>query len=161
MYEAKNKEFLRILLSIDGSESSIKAAGYAIAMAKKKRENDNAELIALYVIHSEIKHVSSTSYGGSVNQKSIDGIIEHAKKEAQTWFDKVQEEADEYNVKLRREVIVNSDSIVGGVVDYAERERVDLIVIGSRGLSGFKRLLLGSTASGVITYAHCPVLVVK
>jgi hypothetical protein len=47
-------------------------------------ENDNAELIALHVIHSQIKHVSSTSYGGSVNQKSIDGIIEHAKKEAQT-----------------------------------------------------------------------------
>jgi nucleotide-binding universal stress UspA family protein len=38
---------------------------------------------------------------------------------------------------------------------------VDLIVIGSRGLSGFKKLLLGSTASGVVAYAHCPVLVVK
>ena len=161
MYEAKNKEFLKILLSIDGSESSIKAAGYAIAMARKKGENDNAELIALYVIHSEIKHVSSTSYGGSVNEKSINEIIEHARKEAGTWFDKVQEEADENKVKLRREVIVNSDSIVGAVVDYAEREGVDLIVIGSRGLSGFKKLLLGSTASGVITYAHCPVLVVK
>ena len=161
MYEAKNKEFLKILLSIDGSESSVKAAGYAIAMVRKKGENYNTELIALYVIHSEIKHVYSTYYGGSVNQKSIDEIIEHAKKEAQTWFDKVQEEADENNVKLRREFIVNSDSIVEAVVDYAEREGVDLIVIGSRGLSGFKKLLLGSTASGVITYAHCPILVVR
>src|SRR5262245_31231261 len=62
MFEAKNKEFLRILLSIDGSESSVKAAGYAIAMSRKKGENDNAELIALHVIHSEIKHLSSTSY---------------------------------------------------------------------------------------------------
>jgi nucleotide-binding universal stress UspA family protein len=38
---------------------------------------------------------------------------------------------------------------------------VDLIVIGSRGRSGFKKLLLGSTASGVVTYATCPVFIVK
>ena len=161
MYEAKIKEFSRILLPIDGSESSMKAAGYAIAMARKEGENNNAELIALHVIHSEIKHVYSTYYGGSVNQSSIEGIIEDAKKEAQAWFDKVQEEADENNVKLRREIIVNSKSIVGAVVDYAEHEGVDLIVIGSRGLSGFKKLLLGSVASGIVTYAHCPVLVIK
>jgi nucleotide-binding universal stress UspA family protein len=146
---------------MDGSDSSMKAAGYAIAMARKKGDNNNAKLITLYVIHSEIKHVYSTYYGGSVNQISIEGIIEDTKRQAQAWFDKVQEEADENNVKLRREIIVNSGSIVGAVVDYAEHEGVDLIVIGSRGLSGFKKLLLGSTASGVITYAHCPVLVVK
>lgn len=146
---------------MDGSDSSMKAAGYAIAMARKKGDNNNAKLITLYVIHSEIKHVYSTYYGGSVNQISIEGIIEDTKRQAQAWFDKVQEEADENNVKLRREIIVNSRSIVGAVVDYAEHEGVDLIVIGSRGLSGFKKLLLGSTASGVITYAHCPVLVIK
>jgi nucleotide-binding universal stress UspA family protein len=162
MYKAKNKELSRILLPMDGSDSSMKAAGYAIAMARKKGDNNNAELIALHVIHSEIKHVYSTySFGGSVNQSSIEGIIEDAKKEAQAWFDKVQEEADEHNVKLRREIIVNSKSIVGAVVDYAEHEGVDLIVIGSRGLSGFKKLLLGSVASGIVTYAHCPVLVIK
>jgi nucleotide-binding universal stress UspA family protein len=160
MYKAKNKELSRILLPMDGSDSSMKAAGYAIAMARKKGDNNNAELIALHVIHSEIKHVYSTYYGGSVNQSSIEGIIEDAKKEAQAWFDKVQE-ADENNVKLRREIIVNSKSIVGAVVDYAEHEGVDLIVIGSRGLSGFKKLLLGSVASGIVTYAHCPVLVIK
>jgi nucleotide-binding universal stress UspA family protein len=161
MYKAKNKGLSRILLPMDGSDSSMKAAGYAIAMARKKGDNNNAELIALHVIHSEIKHVYSTYYGGSVNQISFEGIIEDAKRQAQAWFDKVQEEADENNVKLRREIIVNSGSIVGAVVDYAEHEGVDLIVIGSRGLSGFKKLLLGSTASGVITYAHCPVLVIK
>ncbi|MGZ5500248.1 MAG: universal stress protein [Nitrososphaeraceae archaeon] len=38
---------------------------------------------------------------------------------------------------------------------------MDLIVIGTRGRSGIKKLLLGSTASGVVTYANCPVLVTK
>jgi hypothetical protein len=42
-------------------------------------------------------------------------------------------------------------------VEYVERKNIDLIVMGTRGRSGFKRLLLGSTASGVVTYAHCPV----
>jgi hypothetical protein len=51
---------------MDGSESSMKAADYAIAMARKKGDNNNAELITLYVIQSEIKHVYSTySFGGS------------------------------------------------------------------------------------------------
>lgn len=47
------------------------------------------------------------------------------------------------------------------IVDYAERESVKLIVIGTRGRTGFKRLLLGSVALGVVTYSHCPVMVVK
>ena len=42
-----------------------------------------------------------------------------------------------------------------------EKENIDLIVVGTRGRSGFKKLLLESVASGVVTYAHCPVLVVK
>jgi nucleotide-binding universal stress UspA family protein len=52
-------------------------------------------------------------------------------------------------------------SIVGAIVEYAELENIDLLVIGSRGLTGFKKLLVGSVASGVVTYAHCPVTVVK
>jgi len=36
-----------------------------------------------------------------------------------------------------------------------------LIIVGTRGRSGFKRLLLGSTASGIVTHAHCPVMVVR
>lgn len=153
MYKTKNSQFSRILIPIDGSESSMKAADYAIAIGRKTGEIDAAELIALNVIHSEIKYVYM--------QNSVEGIIEDAKREAQKWFDKVQGNADENKVKLRREVIINPRSIVGAIVDYAENQNVDLIVVGSRGLSGFKKILLGSTASGVVTYAHCPVLVVK
>jgi nucleotide-binding universal stress UspA family protein len=40
-------------------------------------------------------------------------------------------------------------------------EKANLIVIGTRGRSGLKKLMLGSVASDVVTYAHCPVLVVK
>ena len=64
-------------------------------------------------------------------------------------------------VQLKTEVIVSPISVTGNIVEYAERENIDLIVIGTRGRSAFKRLLLGSTASGVVTHAHCPVMVVK
>ena len=57
--------------------------------------------------------------------------------------------------------MISSINIAGGIVDYAEENNIDLIIIGTRGRSGFKKLLLGSVASHVVTYAHCPVLVVK
>jgi nucleotide-binding universal stress UspA family protein len=57
--------------------------------------------------------------------------------------------------------IISSVNAVGGIIDYAEAQNVDLIVVGTRGKSGFRKLLLGSVASNVATYAHCPVLVPK
>lgn len=50
---------------------------------------------------------------------------------------------------------------VAQILKFAERERVDLIVIGSHGRTGFSRLLMGSVAEGVVRNAKCPVLVVK
>ena len=64
-------------------------------------------------------------------------------------------------IQLKTLIIVSPLSVIGSIIGYAERENIDLIVVGTRGKSGFKRLLLGSIASGVVTHAHCPVLVVK
>jgi nucleotide-binding universal stress UspA family protein len=50
---------------------------------------------------------------------------------------------------------------VAQILKLAEREHVDLIVVGSHGRSGFSRLLMGSVAEGVVRGAPCPVLVVK
>lgn len=61
---------------------------------------------------------------------------------------------------MKSEIIV-STSIVSSILYYAEKENVDLIVVGTRGHSGIKKLLLGSIALGLVTYASCPVTVVK
>jgi hypothetical protein len=50
---------------------------------------------------------------------------------------------------------------INQTLEYAEENNIDLIVVGTRGRSGFKKLLLGSIASSVVTCAHCPVMVVK
>ena len=128
------EKFSKILVAVDGSETSIKAAGYAIAAAKK----DDAQLTALTV-----------------------KVKENDKVEAQQWFDKIRKKAKENNIQLKKEIIDIPMSVEGAIVNYAERENVDLIIIGTRGRSGITRMLLGSVASEVVTYAHCPVMVVK
>jgi nucleotide-binding universal stress UspA family protein len=59
-------------------------------------------------------------------------VIEDAKQKAQKWLSKVRQKADENSVKSKTEFIVDPTSIVGAIVDYAERENIDLIVVGSR-----------------------------
>ncbi|HEY6883511.1 MAG TPA: universal stress protein, partial [Nitrososphaeraceae archaeon] len=76
-------------------------------------------------------------------------------------FDKIKGKADNYKIILKTDAILTPTSIVEAIINYAEHERVDLIVLGTRGRPGFKRILLGSVASGVITYAYCSVIVVK
>jgi nucleotide-binding universal stress UspA family protein len=153
-------KFSKILLTVDGSEQSMNAADYALAMAKK--QDNHAQLIALHVLFSQTGYAYSTNMFGLVTPSSINELLEDAKHEAQQWFDKIKEKMNENgDIQLKTEVLVSSTSVVAAIVDYAKHENVDLIVIGSKGRSGFKKLLLGSTASGVVTYATCPVLVVK
>jgi nucleotide-binding universal stress UspA family protein len=67
----------------------------------------------------------------------------------------------ENKVNVKTEVLIKYTSVVKEIVEYAESNKIDLIVLGSRGMTGFKKLLLGSVANGVVTYSRCPVLVVK
>jgi nucleotide-binding universal stress UspA family protein len=62
---------------------------------------------------------------------------------------------------IKTELVTTRSSIESAIVNYAERNRVDLIVIGLAGHSGFKKLVLGSVASGVIKHSHCPVMMIK
>ena len=90
-------------------------------------------------------------------------IIENAKKQARDWFIRIEDMIKEKNpnIKVSTKVILTGVAVYGEVIQYADQENIDLIVIGTRGRSGIKKLLLGSTASGVVTYANCPVLVTK
>ena len=64
-------------------------------------------------------------------------------------------------VMLKTEVVASPTSVVPAIVDYAKKNGIDLIILGTRGWTGFSKLLLGSLASGVVIYASCPVMVVK
>jgi nucleotide-binding universal stress UspA family protein len=151
------RNFSKILVAIDGSEISMKAAVYAMDIVKKNK----SQLIALTVLDISTPRRISSSFITAPTYGLKE--LEEKRKEAQQWLDKFEKlAAKENNVKLKSEIIEDPISRVGSaIVDYAERENVDLIVIGSRGRTGFKKMLLGSVASDVVTYAHCPVMVVK
>jgi nucleotide-binding universal stress UspA family protein len=137
----------KILVAVDGSDESMYAADLATSLSKEH----NAELYALHVIHADID-----LFGPHETSEFITSM----KNEGEKYLNKVKLKANQKNIQIKTEII-SSMNISGGILDYAEENNIDLIVIGTRGRSGFKKLLLGSVASHVITYAHCPVLVVK
>ena len=87
--------------------------------------------------------------------------MKKSKQDAKKWFDEIEEKEASQGVNVRTEVVASPTSAVQAIVEYAEKNKIDLIVTGTRGRSGFRKLLLGSVASGVITYASCPVMVVR
>jgi nucleotide-binding universal stress UspA family protein len=168
---SQNKtEFSKLLVLVDGSQPSIKAADCAISLAKKERHSDNPQiLIALHVVFSSLGYTYSPSgaFGSSglTSPDAVRELLENTRKEAEIWFDKIRQKInnnnDSSNIQLQTEVVVTATSIVSAIVEYARNKNVDLIITGTRGRSEFKKLLLGSVASGVITHASCPVMVVK
>jgi nucleotide-binding universal stress UspA family protein len=160
------RKFSKILVAIDGSEQSMNAAYYAIGIANRKgNEVGRVQLIGLTVL--DLTKLSSSFFATASGYYGAKEL-EEKRKEAQQWLDKVEKSAsneennNDNNIKFKSEIIEDPVSRVGSaIVDYAERENVDLIVIGTRGRTGFKKILLGSVASDVVTYAHCPVLIVK
>ncbi|MGB7634555.1 MAG: universal stress protein [Nitrososphaeraceae archaeon] len=77
---------------------------------------------------------------------------------------KVKENANSNKVMLQTKVSLvpyTETSTAGAIINYAEQNHIDLIVIGTRGHSGLKKMLLGSVALAVLTYSHCPVMVIK
>ena len=160
------RKFSKVLVSIDGSEPSMKAAEYAIIVAR----SNESQLIALHVLFSQTGYAySSGTFGGLVTPNSIKAIYDGAKQDAQLWFDTIRTKIDDEErvypgrkpIDLKTDVVVTATSVAAAVVGYSDQNDIDLIVIGTRGRSGFKRLLLGSVASGVVTYSNCPVMVVK
>jgi nucleotide-binding universal stress UspA family protein len=169
---SQNKiEFSKLLVLIDGSQPSMNAADCAISLAKKECHSNNPQiLIALHVVISRLGYAYSPSgafgSGGLTVPDTVRDLLENTKKEAEAWFDKIRQKINNNNngssnILLQTEVVVTATSIVSAIVEYARNKNVDLIITGTRGRSKFKKVLLGSVASGIITHTSCPVMVVK
>ena len=144
------------MVGIDGSEESMKAAEYAISIAKLY----NAELNAITVLTSDIGYIYS-SPGVESPPLTVKEIILLAGDEAKKWFDEIKEKANKKGIQLKTEYIVAKKSLLNTILEYVEEHNINLVVVGTRGRSGIKKMLLGSIASGLVTYSPCPVLVIK
>jgi nucleotide-binding universal stress UspA family protein len=148
--------FSKILVPIDGSEYSFNAVDYAINTALK----NESELILLSVVPSIIKYGDSSGLFGAVPPT----YFKKYKNDSKKWFNQIINKMKKEGLqikKIKTDVVTTPVSVVTTILEYAEKEGVDLIIIGTRGITGFKRMLLGSVASGIVTYAHCPVLVIR
>ena len=147
----------RILVAVDGSKPSMDASIQAIDIAKRY----DAELIALYVVSPDIRYNYLEDVITPRLPRALKDVMMIAMQKGERDVNKVKQKASEKNVKVKTDVVIGISSVVKEIIEYAEKNRVDMIVIGSRGLSGIKKMLLGSVASGVLIYSHCPVLITK
>ena len=154
----KDNIFGKILIPIDGSTNSMKAIDYAVDLADKYK----SELLALHVLYSQSGFAfHKETVAGAITSSSLNDLNLDAKQEAEKWFKEINEKAEKRKVQIKTEVVFTVISIVEGILTYAEKENINLIIIGSKGKSGWKKLIVGSVASGISTYAHCPILIVK
>jgi nucleotide-binding universal stress UspA family protein len=144
----------KLLVAVDGSNSSFNASTYAIDLANRF----DAELIALHVIDPRYKELEIAL---SPRPGRFKEIATKVMQDGEKIVDTVRQNATEKNVSIKTDVISGYTSVTKEIVDYAKVNIVDMIVIGSRGMTGLKKLLVGSVVSGVVTYSDCPVLIVK
>jgi nucleotide-binding universal stress UspA family protein len=141
----------KVLVGIDGSDHSFRAAQYALDISKKYV----AKLIAVTVTYMPAKSRMSQQEAIEVGA----GLSEMDK--AKTWFESFTQSARENKIDLKTELVNSQRPVDYVILEYAEKEGIDLIVIGTRGRSGLSKIVLGSVASRIVTYSHFPVLVVK
>lgn len=145
-----------ILVPVDGSELSVKAAKYAIKVANC----ENARVICVHVIPApeDISQFEGKPF------YSLQAHYEVLGKSAKPWFDTIMKVAKLMGLgddKIITDIIADVSSTADAIINYASTTNVNLIVMGTKGRTGLKRFLIGSVADAVVRHANCPVLVVR
>ncbi|MDE1830574.1 MAG: universal stress protein [Thaumarchaeota archaeon] len=130
---------------MDGSKGSFRALDESIYLAREV----GAQITGLYVLHVAYDNPDLISVPETQNRlKKVEKFLENAE-----------------NQVLKNKIIFKKETLFGHeskkIIDFAQKEKFDLIVIGSRGLSPIKRMILGSVANSVVNKSKIPVLVVK
>ena len=141
-------EIKKILVPIDGSEHSMRAAEFGISMAKLV----GAQVMVVYVIDDVVLDQVAKASGR-------EDVEEELKQDGQRYINYVLGLAEKRGVKIAS--LLAKGRPFEQVVHLAKGLSMDLIVMGTYGRRGADRILIGSVAERVIEYASCPVLVVK
>jgi universal stress protein A len=141
-----------ILVATDFSEDADTAIETAIELAK----TFDAKLELFHAYHVEIPP-SYAGFGGDFARP--EDILQTIHEGAQGAMNRLVEDVAEKGLDVRGRVAMDRASVA--ILDEADRLLADLIVMGTRGLTGLEHLVLGSTAERVIRLAPCPVLTVK
>jgi nucleotide-binding universal stress UspA family protein len=151
----RGKELSKILVAMDGSEASIRAAKHAFDITT--RINSRCTLYLLHVVPPQVLLTHSSGYFGAISPR----YKKEVEEEAEEWFKRLPPVPKNGRVHVIKKVISTGASIVTELASYADKKEVELIVIGATGKSGLRRLLLGSVSAGLVAHSHCSVLVVR
>jgi nucleotide-binding universal stress UspA family protein len=145
----------KILLATDGS----KEASLALTTAADLAKSTNSELHVSYVFPTAVQRPFPnpiTARPTEVRQHEL----EEAMQQAQEFLDKQVERVKEEGVTVAEAHLLRGRPD-REVVHLSEEIGAGLIVMGSRGLGGVRRALMGSVSDSVVRHAHCPVLIVR
>jgi nucleotide-binding universal stress UspA family protein len=139
----------KILLPVDGSCVSLKAARYALRMARLF----DADITCIHVI--EFPPLPK-----GTNPALLALYFSRAERYAKKWIRDVKQLSQKEKVRMRSEIMIGVPAPTT-IIEYAKKKHIDLIVMGTRGRTGIRKLLLGSVAGAVLAHAGCPVLLVR
>ncbi len=143
-------EIKTILCPTDFLEGSREAVKYAVDIAKKY----NAKLYLLHVMH-DLEKVT----GWYVPHITIDELYKDIESGAKKELDKIfAEELRGFN-NVEQKILKGIP--YAEIIEFAEGNNVDMIVMGTYGRKGLDRIIFGSTAEQVVKHSACPVLTVR
>lgn len=142
--------FRNILVPYDGSKYSYHACKVALDIAKKYNSKVTG-ITCLDVIYRGTWYYDSDYY----NTK-----IEKQKESVRKSFSNLEKFAKKQDITFDLKIF-QTRSAVEKIVTFAKTKKIDLIVMGAHGRTGFDKLLLGSVANGVTQRVRCPVLIIK
>ncbi|MFI5421895.1 MAG: universal stress protein [Nitrososphaerales archaeon] len=144
----------KILVSTDGSENAKRAVNAATNLAKQFA----AELFIVTVLDMGVTRIY-TPISPFPSDADYSHFFQRAQADGKKIIDEAVSTAKQSSINVSGKVLETMDSVPKVILDTAEKEKADLIVVGTRGLGGFKKLVLGSVSSAIVAHAHCSVLV--
>ncbi|PIN84472.1 MAG: universal stress protein UspA [Nitrosopumilales archaeon CG15_BIG_FIL_POST_REV_8_21_14_020_33_23] len=141
----RKRLFSKILVAIDGSESAKKAFTTSIYLASISK------------CKIDVIHVVSCEFGGD-SAASLE-LVEDLKTKANSMLEEYKKDALEKDVLPKFMIEIGDPANM--ITEIVNSEDYDLVVLGTRGMSTFKELFLGSVSMKVIHHAKCPVMVVR
>jgi nucleotide-binding universal stress UspA family protein len=148
----------KILVLVDGTEISFRAASYAANVAKLV----NAELIPIYIIE-DVKQGGAIGLMAKYGKMSIVQAFMMSRRHlAEGWLKEIEDGARTFGVKVKN-VILDADGRNERKMlsEYAMKNKIDLIVIGSKGGSRFLGLGISGFTKSILHHSTTPVLVVR
>jgi nucleotide-binding universal stress UspA family protein len=149
----------KILVPIDTTRLSRKAANYGIHLAEVEKAK---ELIVIHIME-DVKQ------GGAIGLRArygdvrlVEGFRKAKKSSVEEMLRPIEEEARKKRVNMKGEIVyAQGKSVAKAITDYANKNDIDIIIIGREDLSRKYLVVGGSVSNGVIKNSKCPVIVMR